>query len=44
MNKKELEDFAEEMAKGIKTEKDLSEISQILTNNFVEAELKAELD
>ncbi len=44
MNKKELEAFAKEMAKGIKTEKDLSEISQILTKTFVEAALNAELD
>lgn len=32
------------MAKGIKTEKDLSEISQILAQTFVEAALDAELD
>ena len=44
MNKKELEALAKEMAKGIKTEKDLSEISQILTKTFVEAALNAELD
>ena len=31
MNKKELEAFAKEAAKGIKTEKDLAEFSQMLT-------------
>lgn len=31
MNKQELEAFAKEAAKGIKTEKDLAEISQMLT-------------
>tara|TARA_R110000787_G_scaffold102450_5_gene208525 strand:- start:2889 stop:2999 length:111 start_codon:yes stop_codon:yes gene_type:complete len=35
MNKKALEALAKEMAKGIKTEKDLSEISQILTKSTV---------
>ena len=31
MNKKELEAFAREAAKGLKTEKDLNEFSQMLT-------------
>ena len=33
MNKKELEAFAREAAKGMKTEKDLNEFSQMLTIN-----------
>ena len=44
MNKKELEVFAREAAKGLKTEKDLNEFSQILTKVTVEAALNAELD
>lgn len=44
MNKKELEAFAKEAAKGIKTEKDLAEFSQMLTKITVEAALNAELD
>lgn len=44
MNKKELEAFAKEAAKGIKTEKDLAEFSQMLTKITVEAALHAELD
>lgn len=44
MNKKELEAFAREAAKGLKTEKDLNEFSQMLTKVTVEAALNAELD
>ena len=44
MNKKELEAFARRAAKGIKTEKNLSEFRQMLTKMTVEAALNAELD
>lgn len=44
MNRKELEAFALEAAKGIKTEQDLAEFSQMLTKITVEAALNAELD
>lgn len=44
MNKKELEAFAREAAKNLKTEKDLNEFSQMLTKITVEAALNAELD
>jgi transposase-like protein len=44
MNKKELEAFAREAAKSLKTEKDLNEFSQMLTKVTVEAALNAELD
>ena len=44
MNKKELEAFAREAAKGIKTEKDLSDFSQMLTKITVETALSAELN
>jgi transposase-like protein len=44
MNKKELEAFAREAAKTLKTEKDLNEFSQMLTKINVEAALNAELD
>ena len=44
MNKKDLEAFAREAAKGLKTEKDLNEFSQMLTKVTVEAALNAELD
>lgn len=44
MNKKELEAFAREAAKGLKTEKGLNEFSQMLTKITVEAALNAELD
>lgn len=44
MNKKELEAFAREAAKSIKTEKDLNSFSQMLTKITVEAALNAELD
>lgn len=43
MNKKELEAFAREAAKSIKTEKDLSDFSQILTKITIETALNAEL-
>lgn len=43
MDKKKLEAFAREVAKGLKTEKDLNEFSQILTKITVEAALNAEL-
>ena len=44
MNKQELEAFAREVAKGLKTEKDLNEFSQMLTKVTVEAALNAELE
>ena len=44
MNKKEIEAFARKAAKGIKTEKDLSNFSQLLTKITIEAALNAELD
>ena len=44
MNKKELQAFAREVAKGLKTEKDLNEFSQMLTKVTVEAALNAELE
>jgi putative transposase len=44
MNKAELEAFAREAAKSIKTEKDLNAFSQMLTKITVEAALNAELD
>jgi putative transposase len=44
MNRQELESFAREAAKSIKTEKDLSAFSQMLTKITVEAALNAELD
>jgi len=44
MNKEEIERFAREAAKGIKTEQDLSEFSQMLTKVVIEAALNAELD
>ena len=44
MNKIELEAFAREAAKSIKTEKDLNNFSQMLTKITVEAALNAELD
>lgn len=44
MNKKELEAFAREAAKGIKTEQDLNEFRQMLTKVTVERALNAELD
>jgi len=44
MNKKELEVFAKEAAKGIKTPEDLNEFSQMLKKITVEAALNAEMD
>jgi transposase-like protein len=44
INKKELEAFAKEAAKGIKTPKDLNEFSQMLKKITVEAALNAEMD
>ena len=44
MNKEELENFARKVAKGIKTEQDLSEFSQMLTKVVIETALNAELD
>ena len=44
MNKQELEAFAKEAAKHLKTEQDLNEFSQMLTKVTVEAALNAELD
>jgi len=44
MNRKELEAFAREAAKSIKTEKDLNAFSQMLTKVTVETALNAELD
>ena len=44
MKKDTLEAFAKEAAKGIKTQQDLAEFSQILTKITVEAALNAELD
>jgi putative transposase len=44
MNKKELEAFAKEAVKGIKTPEDLNEFSQMLKKITVEAALNAEMD
>ena len=44
MKKKDLEAFAREAAKGIKTEKDLTDMRAMLTKVMVEAALSAELD
>jgi transposase-like protein len=44
MNKKELEAFAKEAAKGIKTPEDLNEFSLMLKKITVEAALNAEMD
>ncbi len=44
MNKKELEAFAKEAAKGIQTPEDLNEFSQMLKKITVEAALNAEMD
>ncbi len=41
MNKRELDAFAKDAAKGIKTEKDLTEFSHMLTKITVEAVLNA---
>lgn len=44
MNKQEIEAFAREAAKGIKTEKDLNDFRQMLTKVTIETALNAELD
>ena len=44
MNKKELEAFAREAAKSIKTEKDLGNFTQMLAKVTVEAALNIEID
>ena len=44
MNKKQIEAFAREAAKSIKTESDLNDFRQILTKITVETALNAELD
>ncbi|MFO7594260.1 MAG: transposase, partial [Pseudomonadota bacterium] len=44
MNKQELEAFAREAAKSIKTENDLNEFRQMLTKVTIETALNAELD
>lgn len=44
IDKKELEKFGKEFAKGIKSEQDLNEFRQVLTKITVEAALNAELD
>ena len=44
MNKKELEAFAKEAAKGIKIPDDLNEFGQILKNITIEAALNAEME
>ncbi len=44
MKKQALEAFAREVAKGLKTEEDLNEFSQMLTKVTVEAALNAELE
>ena len=44
MNKEDLEAFAREAAKGIKTEKDLTDMRAMLTKVMVEAALSVELD
>ena len=44
MNKQELEAFAREAAKGIKSEKDLNDFRQMLMKVTIETALNAELD
>jgi putative transposase len=44
MNKKDIEAFAKEAAKGIKTPEDLNQFSQMLKKITVEAALNAEMD
>jgi len=44
MNKEDLEAFAREAAKTLKTEKDLNDFRAMLTKVTVEAALNAELD
>jgi len=43
MNKKEIESFAKEAAKGIKTPDDLNQFSQMLKKITIEAALNAEM-
>ena len=44
MNRKELEAFAKEAAKGIKTPEDLNDFSRMLKKITVEAALNAEME
>ena len=44
MNKKDIEAFAKEAAKNIKTPEDLNQFSQMLKKITVEAALNAEMD
>ncbi len=44
MNKQQLEAFAREAAKSIKTESDLSDFTQMLSKVAIETALNAELD
>lgn len=44
MNREELEAFAREAAKSLKTEKDLNDFSRMLSKIAVEAALNAELE
>nr|PMI02842.1 transposase [Shewanella sp. 10N.286.48.A6] len=44
MNKKDIEAFAKEAAKSIKTPEDLNQFSQMLKKITVEAALNAEMD
>jgi len=44
MNRNELEAFAREAAKSIKTEKDLNNFSQLMTKIAIETALNVELD
>ncbi len=44
MKREDLELFAREVAKSLKTEKDLNDFSQMLTKVVVEAALNVELD
>ena len=44
MNRKDIEAFAKEAGKGIKTPEDLNQFSQMLKKITVEAELNAEMD
>lgn len=43
MDQKQLEALAKEMAKGVKTEADLAEVTRTLTKTLIETALKAEL-
>ena len=44
MNKKDLQAFAQELARSVKTETDLNAFRQMLTKVTVEVALNAELD